>query len=315
MTLTQLEYVVAVAETRHFARASRKCFVSQPTLSVQVQKLEQQLGVMIFDRSRHPIVPTTVGEKIISQARKVIQEHKQIKEIVSAAKGVVEGHYRLGVIPTVASNLIPLFFEPFQKRYPKVSLVLEELITEKIIQALVDDEIDGAIAATPLHQRDLDELPLYYEDFYVYASRNFGKKPGEKVSQSDIDAKELLLMKDGHCFRHQALKLCHRVQDPSQGVKYESGNFQTLIKLVDSGCGMTLIPELTALSLDKTKFKSCVFQFKDPAPKREISLITKRRYAKASIARAISDTIRDSLPGDVKTKRNKKGLVISPLSG
>lgn len=314
MTLTQLKYILAVAEARHFAKASRKCFVSQPTLSTQIQKLEEQLGVLIFDRSRHPITPTLAGEKIIAQARKVIIELEMIREIASDSKGIVEGSFRLGVIPTVAANLIPLFHYAFQRSYPLVALTLEELTTEGILSSLASDELDGGIAATPLDQDGLDEAPLYYEDFYLYAGRNFGKKPGEKISQTDIDRRHLLLMQDGHCFRNQALKLCRVGQKQTQGVKYEGGSFQTLMKLVDAGSGMTLIPQLTALSLEKEKFRSRVFAFIDPVPRREISMITRRRYAKASIVRAIIDTIQQVLPQEIETENRKKGKIINPLA-
>lgn len=310
MTLTQLQYLVQVAATGHFHKAARACHVTQPTLSAQLGLLERQLGVSLLDRSRHPVVPTPLGAKVVAQARVALLEHAKIREIVNASRGVVEGSYRLGIIPTVASALIPLFFDDFRRAHPQVELEILELTTSQIMEGLRSDDIDGGVAATPLGQIDLVEDPLYYEDFQVYSCRPPRSGSQGKVSPADIDPASLLLLKDGHCFRDQVLRLCKTTRTGARGIRYEGGNFQTLMKLVDSGCGTTLIPQLTTLSLSPSQRRRHVHEFRDPVPRREISLVTRRR-AKSVLSQAITSTIRASLPSEIH--REKPGKILPPL--
>ncbi|MGE4157918.1 MAG: LysR substrate-binding domain-containing protein [Planctomycetota bacterium] len=310
MTLTQLRYLVQVASTGHFHKAAKACHVTQPTLSAQLGLLERQLGVTLLDRSRHPVVPTPLGSRVVAQARIVLEEHARIHELVGISRGVVQGSYRLGIIPTVASSLIPLFFEPFRSAHPGVELEILELTTAQIIEGLRSDDLDGGIAATPLEDATLEENPLYYEDFHIYSCRPPHRGGHGKVSPSDIDPSSLLLLKDGHCFRDQVLRLCKGPRTGTRGIRYEGGNFQTLMKLVDSGCGTTLIPQLTALALSASQRRRHVHDFKDPVPRREISLVT-HRLAKVVISQAIATVIRSSLPPGIS--REKPGKVLPPL--
>ena len=204
MTITQLHYVLAVAEHRNFTLAAEKCFVTQPTLSMQIQKIEDELGVLIFDRSKKPIQLTDIGE------------------------------FRLGIIPTIMPTLLPMFLTNFIKKYPKVQLIIEELNTEDIIFKLNNGHLDAAIAATPLHEEKIKEIVLYFEPFVAYIPEHHNHFAKKEIQIEDLDVDELLLLQDGHCFRDSVLNLCKRNTDDKRShFQLESGSFETLIKLAD----------------------------------------------------------------------------------
>ncbi len=309
MTLTQLTYLVAVAETGSFLKAASRCFVTQPTLSMQVKKLERQLGETLLDRTRQPVVPTQLGRRVIEQARVVVREHSRISDIVSQSRGVVAGEYRLGVIPTVASSLLPLILGPFTKAYPEVVLSVEELTTKNLIQALLEDRLDGGLAATPLREEKLEETPLYYEDFMVFSQdkRLLSRKT---ISPGVLEDLDVLLMNEGHCFRDQAIEICSTGHGTR--LRYESGSFKTLIKLVEVGQGSTLLPQLVALGLPRRQSKY-LRPFASPIPRREVSLVTHRRLAKQAIHDSLTEVIRQELPDEVDRRRGRKGRVLDPV--
>ena len=251
MTFTQLEYIVAVDNARHFARAAAQCFVSQPTLSMQIQKLEEELGIKIFDRSKQPVLPTEAGAAIINQARNIIVETKAINEIVQVQKGILAGRLALGIIPTLAPYLLPLFVASFTKKYPLVKLVVNELTTDLIISRLREGKIDAGILVTPLQESGIKEDPLFYEELVTYVSKSNVAYKKNYVLASDIDPDKLWLLEEGHCFRSQIVNLCELRKKSHEGshFEYEAGSIETLIRLVETNDGITIIPELAALNM------------------------------------------------------------------
>ena len=273
MTITQLHYVLAVAEHQNFTKAAEKCFVTQPTLSMQIQKLEDELDITIFDRAKKPIELTEVGRLIVQQAKNIVNEAERIQDIVDQQKGFIGGEFKIGIIPTITPTLLPMFLKTFVKRFPKVKLKIEELTTQEIIQKIEDGHLDAAIAATPLHNDHIKERALYYEPFVAYVpedNRLYGK--GE-LTIEDLDLDDMLLLEDGHCFRDGVINLCKSlkaIQDDT--FQLESGSFETLIKLSNEGMGMTILPYLHTLDISK-KDEGNLRHFKKPVPAREVSLI------------------------------------------
>ena len=241
MTITQLKYVLAVAEHQNFTKAAEKCFVTQPTLSMQIQKLEDELDVQIFDRSKKPIELTDVGRKIVTQAKNIVNESYRIQDIVDQQKGFIGGEFRLGIIPTVMPTLLPMFLKTFIKRFPKVKLKLEELTTEEIIQRINDGHLDAAIAATPLLHDNIKERVLYFEPFVAYVPEHHKMHKVDKIVASELEIEDILLLEDGHCFREGVINLCKTFkQHQEDKFQLESGSIETLIKLSNEGLGMTI---------------------------------------------------------------------------
>lgn len=313
MTITQLHYIIAVDTHRHFAKAAESCFVTQPTLSMQIHKLEEELGVTIFDRSRKPLQPTDIGVSILEQARIVINEERRIEEIIQTHKGEIAGDFKLAIIPTVASTLLPRFLKCFISKYPKVNLQIEELQTKVILDRLKNGLLDAAILATPLSQDGIMEKPLYYEPFMAYTPMDHRLFKEKFLDNTDLDVNDILLLHEGHCFRDSVINLCSSLFDtknPKQGVKLESGSFETLIKLSKQGFGMTLVPYLKAIELKNIEPEGTVKPFARPQPMREISLIHHRTHLKISIIEALGKCIQETVPEHML--ENAEGEVIKP---
>ncbi|WP_081210965.1 LysR substrate-binding domain-containing protein [Salegentibacter sediminis] len=311
MTITQLHYVLAVAEHKNFTRAAQKVFVTQPTLSMQIQKLEEELDVQIFDRTKKPIQLTETGKKIVHQARNIVNESDRIQDIVDQQKGYIGGIFRLGVIPTIMPTLLPMFISNFIKKYPKVKLKIEELSTQAIIERLREGHLDAAIAATPLELNGIKENVLYYEPFvgYIPPSHRLHKETKIKVDELDID--DILLLEDGHCFKDGVINLCKASRNyDDDHFQLESGSFETLIKLANEGLGMTLLPYLHTLDM-KDAEKENLRSFVDPVPAREVSLIYNRSELKMQIIEALRSTIAGVVKGAIAFQNVK---IISPLS-
>ncbi|WP_295181898.1 LysR substrate-binding domain-containing protein [uncultured Christiangramia sp.] len=311
MTITQLHYVLAVAEHKNFTKAAQKVFVTQPTLSMQIQKLEEELDITIFDRTKKPIQLTEVGQKIVHQARNIVNESDRIKDIVDQQKGFIGGIFRLGVIPTIMPTLLPMFIGSFMKKFPKVKLKIEELHTEAIIEKLKEGHLDAAIAATPLQIDGIKENVLYYEPFVPYIPKEMDMHTNDKIDIDSLDINKILLLEDGHCFKDGIINLCkaNREYDGDQ-LQLESGSFETLIKLANEGLGMTLLPYLHTLELKDSEKKN-LKMFNDPVPAREVSLIYNRSELKMQIIEALRSTIASVVKGAI-TFQNVK--IISPLN-
>jgi len=311
MTITQLKYVLAIAEYKNFTKAAEKCYVTQPTLSTQIQKLEEQLDITIFDRAKKPIQLTEVGEKIVQQARNIVNEAERIQDIVDQQKGFIGGEFRLGIIPTIMPTLLPMFLKNFIKKFPKVKLKIEELTTEEIITRINDGHLDAAIAATPLENEQIKERVLYYEPFVGYipnSHRLFHKKYIE-VSQLEMD--DMLLLEDGHCFRDGVINLCKTFKDQiEEHFQLESGSIETLIKLSNEGLGMTLLPYLHTLDMSDEQRQN-LRHFKKPSPAREVSIIYHRSELKMQIILALHEVISGVIRGAIAFQDVE---IISPLS-
>lgn len=295
MTITQLNYVLAVAEHQNFTLAAEKCFVTQPTLSMQIQKLEEELDVKIFDRNKKPIQLTEVGKQIVIQAKNIVNESDRIKDIVDQQKGFIGGEFKLGIIPTVTPTILPMFLTNFINKYPKVNLIIDEYNTEEIIYKLKNGQLDAAIAATPLLEQDIKEIVLYYEPFVGYIPEAYRNEKTE-MDPEDLDINDILLLKDGHCFRNGILNICKSSKtDPNRKFELTSGSFETLIKLSNEGLGVTLLPYLHSLNLNEVDKKN-IIPFKDPKPSREVSLI----YFKSELKSHIIEALRNVISGVVR---------------
>jgi LysR family hydrogen peroxide-inducible transcriptional activator len=297
-----------VAEFGNFTIAAEKCCVTQPTLSMQIQKLEEELGVKIFNRSTKPIILTDIGEKIIIQAKKITQEASRMDDIVSTEKGFIGGEFKLGIIPTVMPTLLPMFLNTFTKKYPKVDLKIEELTTVNITKLIREGHLDAGIAATPLGMDTIIELPLYHEPFVAYIPDTNPLKSLDQIEIDDLNSSDVLVLEDGHCFRDHVLNLCQMNSFSKNRFDLKSGSFETLIKLADEGLGMTLLPYLNANSLTTEKKKNLKF-FPNPAPAREVSLIHSNSKLKLPVINVLKSTISSIIRGAIKFDHIK---VISP---
>jgi LysR family hydrogen peroxide-inducible transcriptional activator len=311
MTITQLKYVLAVAEHQNFTKAAAHVFVTQPTLSMQIQKLEEELSILIFDRSKKPIELTEVGKKIVNQARNIVNESERMQDVVDQEKGFIGGDFRLGIIPTIMPTLLPMFLKNFINKYPKVHLKIEELTTAEIIIKLNDGHLDAAIAATPLVQDKIKERVLYFEPFVGYVPKNHRLHSKKQLDRSDLDINDILLLEDGHCFRNGVINICKSLKNnaATDSFQVESGSFETLIKLSNEGFGMTLLPYLNTLDIPKEEQKKYLRYFNEPSPAREVSLLYKKSELKMQIIDSLYDIIAGIIRGAITFQDIK---VISP---
>lgn len=305
MTLVQLEYIVAVDTYRSFVGAAEKCFVTQPTLSMQVQKLEEMLNIKIFDRSKQPVVPTEIGAQIVEQARIVLQESQKIREIISNQQQGITGELKVGIIPTVAPYLLPKVIAAMMEKYPDLKLLIWEYTTEDIIHHLKTGLLDCGIMATPLGDNAIEELPLYYENFVTYISKNSKLYKKKTIDADDLEDENIWLLNEGHCMRSQVLNICRSTKhNRLQGLTYNTGSVETLIRMVDMNSGATLLPEL-ALEELSSKQLSKVRHFKSPEPVREISLATHKNFIKKRMLNALKEEIMAVIPKVMKQKKKK----------
>ena len=303
MNLQQLEYIVAVDTHRHFEKAAEQCFITQATLSMMIKKLEQELDIIIFDRSRQPVVPTETGKAVIEQARVILKETQQLKLLSKEAKTGTTGILRIGVIPTVAPYLLPLFLNDFLKNYPDVRLKIVEQTTEHLLKLLSADKLDVAIMATPLAEKGFAEKHLFFEEFKVYVAEE--SKGGRKkyILAEDIDINRLWLLEEGHCLRSQVLNLCEiqKKQAIVHHLDYETGSIESLLKITELNGGITIVPELATIHFDN-KTKDKLRHFRAPVPVREISLVTYRHFIKKGLLQLLEKEITTA----VKPYINKK---------
>jgi len=314
MTLQQLEYLVAIDDCRSFSAAADQCFVTQPSLSAMVMKLEAELGLKLFDRSKQPVIPTEAGIRLIAQARLVLREAEKLRQLAKDQQEKVNGVLRVGIIPTLAPYLLPLFLRPFSEGYPEVELHITEAPTEQIIQLLCKDHLDVGLMATPLGDDRLMEDPLFLEEFFVYAPKEQSILQKQYLMASDIDPDRLVLLEEGHCIRTQVINLCalQKAQRAVSNVAYEAGSLETLRRVVENHAGITILPELALMDLDEDRLRHVRF-FKKPPPAREISLVARRAYAKTRLVNALREMIMAHLPEQLK--RKKEGMVIIGVGG
>ncbi len=309
ITLTQLEYIVAIDEYRHFATAAEKCFVTQPTLSMQIKKLEDELGVIIFDRSRQPVVPTDLGAKLIEQARMTLSATQRIKEIIQEEQQEVEGTLKIGIIPTLAPYLLPVFIGPYIRKYPAVKVEVEELVSEEIIRRLKRDMLDVGLFVTPYHDEKIVERPVFYEEMLVYAHPDSELLKKKEVGHEDIVTSDIWMLGNGHCFRNQVVTLCEMSASQHKNLpfEFESNSLETLMRIVDVEGGFTLIPEL-ALQYMSPEKKKQVRSIANTKPLREVSVIYSRHFTKQRLITLLCDEIKSVVPAHM-LKRDR-GMIV-----
>lgn len=310
MTLTQLEYIIALDTYRHFVAASEKCSVTQPTLSMQIQKLEDELGVKLFDRTKQPVIPTEIGTRIISQARVVLKEAYTLKEIIADQKNIMLGELRIGVIPTLAPYLLPPLFQQIRDKYPQLNLVIKETITEEIIHELKNNRLDCGIVVTPLKDSAIKEDVLFYEELFVYTSKKNALFDKKYVLASELDPHQLWLLEEGHCFRSQVLNLCELQKYSDLHFKYETGNIETLKRMVDKSDGFTILPELAVMEFAPSQLKF-VKRLKEPSPAREVSIVTHRDHIKTKLIKTLKEEILRIVPKPMQKLNTKKVVDIN----
>jgi LysR family hydrogen peroxide-inducible transcriptional activator len=294
MTLQQLTYLVALDTHRQFVKAAESCYVTQPTLTMQIQKLEEEVGGKLFDRDYSPISPTVLGSIMIEKARLILSEVDGLKSIVNGEVDKVEGSYTLGIIPTIAPYLIPLFLPIVAKKNKKVHLTVKEMRTDEIIQALKKGEIDMGILATPLEEKNIREWPMYYEPFQVYLSPEDPRYNRQDWRSSDLEANEMLILDEGHCFREQALVICgSKGKRKDLNFVYQSGSLEALMRLVEKGLGYTMVP---ALSVKGRKEEKNARSFVSPVPVREVSIVTHQSFHRLALVEWLQTEIQRVVP-------------------
>lgn len=273
-SITQLEYVVAVAREGHFGRAAESCHVSQPTLSMQIAKLEDEMGVTIFDRSRNPIQVTPTGQAVVDQARDLVLRMRAFENLAPKRQQREAGGLRMGVIPTVAPYLVPLFIGEFSKNYPRIELEIRELTTAEGLRALDEDHIDALVLATPDRYAPFEKIPLYVEPFWVLVNKGDPLAQEEMVTAAQLRKRPMWLLEEGHCLRGQALEVCHGPSGPAvlASVRFQSESMDTLARLIQRVGGITLVPELMALEENRYKQMKAIV-LGPTAPAREVSLL------------------------------------------
>lgn len=294
MTLQQLRYVLALDEHRHFSAAAEACFVSQPTLTMQVKKLEESLGFQLFDRQVHPIVPTPMGKGFIERAGQIMSQVIDLESWVNHEQDVIEGTYRVGIIPTLAPYVLPRVLPDLAKNTVGVELTLTEVTSTRMLEQLKSGDLDVGILVTPVDEEFIREIPLYNEPFLIFGHPNGDAEgPRDGWDPSDLPADRLLLLEEGHCFRDQMLALCSRDRAAESAVRYESGSIASLQALVRAGMGYTLIPELAA---DPEHDNAFLRHFKSPAPVREVSLVVHQSFPRERFIAWLRDAIRSHMP-------------------
>jgi len=305
MTIQQLEYLIAVDKHRHFGNAAESCFVTQPTLSAQLGKLERDLGVILFDRSKMPVIPTEIGVQIIAQAKRVLSESKGIFELVAHLKGDISGVVKLGIIPTLAPYLLHLFIRNFVEKYPKVNLVVQEMVTEEVVKKLKNDELDLGIVVTPLDETGILEKPMFYEKFYAYLSQDHPLLREEFFDPTKVKKEDFWVLQQGHCFRDQVLNLCDQTMSGPTNFHYESGSLEGLKNMVNRYQGVTLLPELATMELSKEE-RGRLRPFKGTAPIREVSIILNRSFLKQKLVELLFNQITAVVPKEMTSKAHGK---------
>ena len=296
MTLQQLEYIRALDIERNFVRAAERCFVTQPSLTMQVQKLEEQLGVKIFDRSKKPLIPTPLGEKLVAQAYTILKEAARFKEIVKDQEGKLSGELKIGIIPTLAPYLLPLFVPKFESDFPEIRLFVQELQTKTIVEKLRKDELDLGILVTPLEEKGIQESPLFNEPMYGYVGDSHRLSSKKKIAVADLDLDDTWLLSEGHCLRAQVLNICKAHQnDETHSFVFESGSLETLERLVEMHRGMTVLPYLATLNLS-SKQRKLLREFNGIVPVREVSVVTNRAHIKTAMIKVLKTVILNSVP-------------------
>ncbi|WP_341227623.1 LysR substrate-binding domain-containing protein [uncultured Arcticibacterium sp.] len=305
MTIQQLEYVIALNTYRHFVTAAKKCFVTQPTITIQVKKLEDEIGFSIFNKSQSPFVPTDLGAIFIKKAEVIVREVADLKNMVSKELYNIDGNFRIGVIPTISPYLIPLISGSFSRKYPNTFLKIDEMQTENIIAALQKKEIDIGILVSPLNEPFIREIKMYNEPFVFYGQKESFIESRKTISVSEIEElDDVWLLESGHCFRNQVLNICNNTKN-NKNIKFQSGSIEALKRMVDNYGGFTLVPEMAINKSDQ----GCNIPFEEPKPVREVSLAIHHSFSKNAVIDALRLEILEKTPD--RFVKNKKFIKIN----
>lgn len=310
MNLQQLEYIVAVDKYRHFQKAANACFVTQATLSMMIKKLEEELEIIIFDRSKQPVVPTETGKEIVAQAQVILKETSHLKQLAKDTKLEVKGQIRIGIIPTLAPYLLPLFLYNLLKNNPQLKVKVSELNTNQITEQLAKDVLDVGILATPINVEGIKEYPLFYEKLVVFVSDKETTLKKKFILPEEIDVNRLWLLEEGHCLRSQMMNLCELRKKNSDfgNLEYEAGSIESLLKIVEMNKGITVVPELAVINFDE-KQREQIREFKAPVPVREISLVTYRHFVKTKLLEVLAQEIKAGVEAYIPQQSGKQFVV------
>lgn len=294
MTIIQLEYLLAVANCGSFSKAAEHCFVTQPSLSMQIKNLEEELDVILLDRSKKPVIPTEVGRVVLEQAREAVRVYNSVRESVAEFKGQVAGRLRLGIIPTIAPYLLPKFIPDFVRTYPRVELEVSEMVTSQIVHAIERDRIDAAIVAGGTCPEGMTEQELFDDTFFAYVSPGHPLAERSNIRIEDIDARDLILLSEGHCLRDQIVELCQAQRAAGTPYHFESGSLETVMRVVDSTNGLTIIPRMAAECV-AADHRSQVKTFARGAASRKIVIVVRRSYVKRSLIGALRECVLENV--------------------
>jgi len=313
MSIQQLKYLIALDDLRHFGLAAKQCFVAQPTLTTQFKKLEEELGVQLFDRQSTPVSPTRIGEKIIGQARLILDDVAGLYSLLEKESSSISGTYVVGIIPTLAPYLLPLFLNSFAADFPGAHLIIKEMQSERIMEGLKRKQIDVGLLVTPLEEKQLREIPLYYEPFLVYAAAGDNVLKRKELLPGHIDQKDLWLLQQGHCFRNQMLNICQPAAREQAGTAaagqrrftFQAGSIETLKNMVKSNSGYTIIPEMSVNpELDGPHTK----RFADPQPAREVSLVVNKSFSREKLLLELRNAILKVVPENFRRNERYMGI-------
>ncbi len=311
MNIQQLEYVIALDTYRNFVKAAEKCHVTQATLSMMIKKLEEELGARIFDRTKKPLIPTEIGKRVVEQARVILQEEKRMRELIKEETGILSGELKLGIIPTLAPYILPIFMNTFLKKYPQVRLKISELTTDEIVHKLGINQLDAGLLAIPLIKKEITEYPLFQEEFVVYASSEQNLLKKKYILPNEIDPNQLWLLEEGHCMRSQVINLCalKELEKEQHQLEFAAGSIETLKNIIELNKGITILPKLALKDMSE-KQKSNVRNFKSPAPVREIGIVTYRNHVKEPLINALKKEIMSNIPKDMMIDKDRKPIKI-----
>lgn len=322
-TLTQIEYALAIAQQGSFRAAAQACHVSQPALSAQVAKLEDQLGVVLFDRSTRPVIVTDIGAQLMPRFDAIVAAVREVEEVAAARGPALAGPFRLGIIPTMAPYILPRLLPDFLAEHPQVEITVRELTTEEIVAELQSDRLDAGILATPLRVAGVHEQRLFDEPLYVYASARSSLLSGagrkrKSLRPDELPVQELIVMTEGHCLRTQVLDVCALAlqdTDARHGFSLETGSMSTLIRMIDTGPWLSVLPQLALDELPDDARKRRVFSFAGSEPYREVGLVYRRPTYRAAIRDALAQAVSELAP---RGRRRGKGVEprrVEPLAG
>jgi len=301
MTLKELRYLIALADQGRFVRAAEACHVGQPTLSTQLKKLEEYLGVTLFERNKHYLIPTPIGEEIIDRARIALDVVEQIRQIARQSDDPMQGPLRLGVIPTLGPYLVPHLLPAIRRNCPKLYLFLREDLTANLLERLRQGRLEALLLALPVHGDDLDVLPLFREPFKVALPSGHVLGSREEIEEGELAGQNVLLLEEGHCMRNQALAICGATAS-SDREELKATSLETLRQMVAAGVGCTLLPALAALPGVGILQDGLVQirPFASPAPTRTIGIVWRHRYPREKTVKRLGEVILANLPSAVQ---------------